>query len=217
MRISAQKIVFSCFLLFFACFFSSCENELKICADSAGVNFDYKINFGKEFLSIFSAALGSDSAEEEQNFNAEEIAQIFIDSKFENISAKNLGSGNFLISGRLSETAEDPVSKSGMISLSENSFSIKISRENLLEFYRTLPEDFQNYLDMLMAPAFTGEEMSDGEYVELLSEVYGQALADEVSAASVKIAVVSPSGMKKNYSVRLVEILNIKNALVFAS
>lgn len=217
MRVFAKKSVFLCFLLFSACFFSSCENELKICADDSGIHFDYKVNFGKSFLNILSSAFGSDSSEDSQNFDADEIARFFIDSKFQDVSANSSGGGIFFVSGKLSEAAEDPVSKSGMVSVLQNGFSIKISRENLLEFYSNLPEDMQNYLDMLMAPAFTGEEMPDDEYIELLSEVYGQALADEISAAVVKISVESNSGTKKNYSVRLVDILNIKNVLVFAS
>ena len=101
-----------------------------------------------------------------------------------------------------------------MIFLGEKQISIKVSKKNLLKFYDELPEELQAYLDMFMSPVFTGEEMTDAEYMELISEVYGQELADEFSDATIKIAVESPAGNKK-YLIKLIDILNIKNELIF--
>lgn len=214
MRVSAKKI-FSTFALVFAILiFASCENELKICKNDSGINFNYKINSSEAFLNFFSALSNSD--EPNTIFDAEIISNLFTQANFENINAESDGK-NLLVSGKLSQNAQDPFSKSGMISLAQKKLSISLNKTNLLEFYNNLPEDLQTSLDLFMSPSFTGEEMTNEEYIELVSEVYGQELADELSAATLKITVESQSGTKKNYSVKLVDILNIKNELIFSA
>lgn len=213
MRVSAKKIA-SVFVLIFAVFiFASCENKLKICADDNEINFSYKINSSEGFLNFFSALSNSD--ESNTIFDAEIISNLFEQSGFENISAQSDGA-NLFVRGKLSQNAEDPFSKSGMICLTQKKLSITLNKKNLLDFYNNLPEDLQTSLDLFMSPAFTGEEMTNEEYIELISEVYGQELADEFSAATLKLTVESPSG-NKNYSIKLVEILNIKNELIFSA
>lgn len=213
MRVSAKKI-FSMFALVFAILiFASCENELKICANDSGINFNYKINSSEGFLNFFSALSNSD--EPNTIFDAEIISNLFEQSGFENISAQSDGA-NLFVRGKLSQNAEDPFSKSGMICLTQKKLSITLNKKNLLDFYNNLPEDLQTSLDLFMSPTFTGEEMTNEEYIELISEVYGQELADEFSAATLKLTVESPYG-NKNYSIKLVEILNIKNELIFSA
>lgn len=213
MKVSAKKIISALLLLFAVFIFTSCENELKICADDSGISFNYKINSSKEFLNFFSALSNSD--ESDTIFNAEEISNLFEQAGFEKINSTSDGK-NLSVNGKLSQTAQDPFSKSGMISLSQKKLSITLNKTNLLEFYNNLPEDFQTSLDLFMSPTFTGEEMTNEEYIELVSEVYGQELADEFSAATLKLTVESPFG-NKNYSIKLVEILNIKNELIFSA
>lgn len=213
MKVSAKKIISALLLLFAVFIFASCQNELKISADDSGISFNYKINSSKEFLNFFSALANSD--ESDTIFNAEEISNLFEQAGFEKINSTSDGK-NLSVNGKLSQTAQDPFSKSGMISLSQKKLSITLNKTNLLEFYNNLPEDFQTSLDLFMAPTFTGEEMTNEEYIELISEVYGQELADEFSAATLKLTVESPFG-NKNYSIKLVEILNIKNELIFSA
>lgn len=213
MRVSAKKIA-SVFVLVLTVFIvTSCENELKICADDSGINFGYKINSSEGFLNFFSAL--SNLEDTKETFDTEEISTLFEQAGFENISAKSDGT-NLFVSGKLSQSAEDPFSKSGMIYSAQNKLFITLNKENLLNFYNNLPEDLQTSLDLFMSPTFTGEEMSNEEYIELISEVYGQELADEFSAATLKLSVESPVG-NKNYSIKLIEILNIKNELIFSA
>lgn len=213
MRVSEKKIA-SVFVLVLTVFIvTSCENELKICADDSGINFSYKINSSEGFLNFFSAL--SNLEDTKETFDTEEISTLFEQAGFENISAKSDGT-NLFVSGKLSQSAEDPFSKSGMIYSAQNKLFITLNKENLLNFYNNLPEDLQTSLDLFMSPTFTGEEMSNEEYIELISEVYGQELADEFSAATLKLSVESPVG-NKNYSIKLIEILNIKNELIFSA
>lgn len=208
----SKKIIQALSLFIGICIFSSCENELKISADTSGINFSYSINSGQGFLNILSAATGTE--EKESVFDAQEISQILKNAGFKSVDAKNSSPGNLFVTGKLSPESTDPFSRSGMIFLGQKQISIKVNKKNLLKFYDELPEELRAYLDMFMSPVFTGEEMTDAEYMELISEVYGQELADEFSDATIKIAVESPAGNKK-YLIKLIDILNIKNELTF--
>lgn len=200
-----SPIFFVCVLIFCA----SCKNEIKISATKSGINFDYKIDSSAEFFNLFFT---NDS--ENAGFNADEVSRIFTDSGFENVQSKTFDSGkNLQVKANLSETAQDPISKSGMIFDSEKDFKIIINKENMLSLYENLSSELQTYLDMLMAPVFTNEEMTNDEYIELVSEVYGQKLAEELANATIKIIIEQPLKSEKNYSIKLVDLLNLKEEL----
>ena len=214
MRVSTKKIVSTFASVLAILLFASCENEVKICANDSGISFNYKINSSETFLNFFSAISNSD--EPNTILDAEIISNLFTQANFEDINAESDGK-NLFVGGKLSQNAQDPFSISGMISLAQKRLSISLNKTNLLEFYNNLPEDLQTSLDLFMSPTFTGEEMTNEEYIELVSEVYGQELADELSAATLKIIVESQSGTKKNYSVKIIDILNIKSELIFSA
>lgn len=202
-----QVVVYFCVLFLF----SSCGNELKIKVSESGINFDYKIISSNEFFSLFFANNSENAA-----FDAEEITKIFMDSGFESVNALTLNSGrNLEVKAALPESADDPISKSGMLLVAENKLKIILNNTNLLSFYENLSSDLQSYLDMLMAPTFTGEEMTNEEYIELVSEVYGERLAKELEEATVKITLDSFFKTEKVYSVKIVDILNMKNEVVW--
>lgn len=205
-----SKLFFS--FIFFACvllFCASCKNEIKISATATGINFDYKINSSAEFFNLFFA---NDS--ENAGFNSEDVSRIFSDSGFENVKSETFDSGkNLEVKANLSSKAQDPISKSGMIFDSEKDFRIILNKENMLNLYENLSSELQTYLDMLMAPIFTNEEMTNEEYIELVSEVYGQKLAEELANATIKIMIEQPLKSEKNYSIKLVDLLNLKDEI----
>ena len=62
---------------------------------------------------------------------------------------------------------------------------------------------------MLMSPTFTDDEMTDEEYLDLISSVYGQKLADEISSSTIKFVLESPSGKVSRHTVSLLTLLNL--------
>ena len=91
--------------------------------------------------------------------------------------------------------------------------SLILSAELLHALYAKMPDDFQSYMDLFMAPVFTGEDMSDADYLDLVTTVYGQPLVDELKNASVKITVISPTS-KKTERIPLLKIMNLKEKVV---
>lgn len=52
--------------------------------------------------------------------------------------------------------------------------------------------------------------MSNEEYLELISSVYGQILADEIKTSTVDFIVVLSDGKTKQFSLELIDLINIK-------
>lgn len=71
-------------------------------------------------------------------------------------------------------------------------FSITLSPETAQYIVSLLPEETASYTELFMAPLFTGEIMSAGEYTELIAAVYGQQLADELDESNFTLTVLVP-------------------------
>jgi hypothetical protein len=56
-----------------------------------------------------------------------------------------------------------------------------------------MPADTAEYLELLMAPVFTGETMSSAEYIELLSSIYGKNIGTEMKNANLFLSLTAPS------------------------
>lgn len=89
-----------------------------------------------------------------------------------------------------------------------------------------ISEDVRDYLSTLMAPAATGERLSRAEYLKLVSDFYGQALADEIAAAGITVSIDFPgpvssvrggtfSGTQAKFDLPLVELLVLENSLEY--
>lgn len=209
MNICAKKVLTAVAFVAGILSFTSCENELTITAGNAGVDFEYKIGSGAAFLNIISA-----SGDDELVFDPAGIKAVFEEALFENVSAESSEGGNLDVKGSLSGEAADPFSKSGMISLKGKTTVLKLTKEGMVSLYESLPEELQNYLDMFMAPTFSGEEMSDEEYIELIAEVYGQELADEINKANIKLVLKGLAGTEKKQTVQLLRLLNMNSEIV---
>ena len=55
-----------------------------------------------------------------------------------------------------------------------------------------LSEDDREYIDLLMAPAITGENLSAAEYEDLIKQGYGEKLAKELKKSKFNISLTCP-------------------------
>ena len=69
---------------------------------------------------------------------------------------------------------------------------LRISPENIAAFLKTLPQDSRDFIDLLMAPLFTGDSIDPSEYEELISAAYGKKIAAELRNASFVLTVDVP-------------------------
>ena len=69
---------------------------------------------------------------------------------------------------------------------------LRISPENIASFLEMLPQESRDFIDMLMAPLFTGDNIPPAEYEELIGAAYGKKIAAELRSAEFVLTVDVP-------------------------
>jgi hypothetical protein len=107
-----------------------------------------------------------------------------------------------------------------------NRCQININRGNAAEILALLSPEIAEYLNALMAPVVTGEEMSKTEYLELVSMFYNSAISEEIAASSIRASVEFPglitevkggtfSGRRADFNIPLLDILVLETPLEY--
>ena len=74
----------------------------------------------------------------------------------------------------------------------EQHTTLRISPKNAVAFLKMLPQDSRDFIDMLMAPLFTGDALSPAEYEDLIGSAYGKKLAAELRSAVFTLTIEVP-------------------------
>ncbi|MDR3115909.1 MAG: hypothetical protein LBU25_10370 [Treponema sp.] len=75
------------------------------------------------------------------------------------------------------------------------SLRIALDRDSGPRLLTLFSPEVRDYLSALMAPVATGESLSQKEYLALVQSVYGKALADELTAARIQVAIDFPGSI----------------------
>lgn len=75
----------------------------------------------------------------------------------------------------------------------QNIAEISINPENLNTILAHFPPETRDYIDILMAPVFTGEDLTTEEYIQLIKAAYGEKLAGELSGENLNLELEFPS------------------------
>jgi hypothetical protein len=103
---------------------------------------------------------------------------------------------------------------------------ITIDRKNGPQMLAMLSQDISDYLSAIMAPIATGEPLTKREYLQLVSGVYGDAIAREIEGAEIAVSIRFPgrvtlaeggsfSGSTVRFYIRLLDILTLETPLVY--
>ena len=166
----------------------SCSPALSISLkndDSADIQLE--ISNTESFFSNFSAFMDFS----EDNFYDKEILSLNLEELgFSNINLETGKNADLKLFAQLKNLSnleqENPLSS--LFIKNENSFEISINPDNLIDILETLPE-ITDYLDLLMAPVYTGEELSEQEYLELFASVYGESFAKDFENTTFMLQV----------------------------
>jgi len=103
---------------------------------------------------------------------------------------------------------------------------INLNRTNGPEILGLLSEEISDYLNALMAPVATGEEMTRAEYLDLVASFYNRNIRNEIEASRVRVSLDFPgaitsarggtfSGRRANFDIPLLDLLVLENPLVY--
>jgi len=105
-------------------------------------------------------------------------------------------------------------------SASGGKISMDLSPASAPAFLAALSPEIRDYLEALMAPIATGEEMGGTDYLELVELVYGSTIASELRTSVISVALELPSpafsvqggsskGKRVDFSIPLVDLLTL--------
>lgn len=187
---------------------TGCSSKLNLTAKSDnGIDVEFSTSLGKVLSSTIKSVTSNlgDGAKPVPLFSADAIKLSMKDSDFQNIKVSTPDENSLNLAGSL-PTADKQTHASGniravdFVSCNSNLLILKLSPKNLKTFADNLPQETKNYLDLFMAPVFTGEFMSIEDYKMLIASIYGENIAKELEQSSITVTLAPPKGK------------NIKNA-----
>ena len=104
---------------------------------------------------------------------------------------------------------------------------INISRENGPVIIELLSPQIADFLNALMAPLATGEELSRLEYLELVASFYNRAISEEIAASRIRASIDFPgtvtsvqggtfSGRRVTFDIPLLDLLVLETPLSYS-
>ncbi len=191
------------FVLAAAAFLSSCAPRATVsvpvsAADPAGILFGATLSPASESLirklSGAGGAGGSAAGTAVSVFDAPGISASL---KAAGIGAQSVtAEGASLAVSALVPKADGFLNGAVSVNPGQRLFRISVNRQTVAAAIGLMPVSTRDYLDLLMAPVFTGETMSAGEYRDLIGAAYGKTIATELSAARFTLTVKAPSPVK---------------------
>jgi len=103
---------------------------------------------------------------------------------------------------------------------------ININRYDGPKILELFSADISDYLNALMAPIATGEDMTKKEYLELVTLFYNNQISDEIASSKINASIEFPgtissvhggtfSGKKANFIIPLIDLLVLETPLIY--
>lgn len=207
-----MKFLFKILMFFSVFLFFSCSAEIVFEVKKDGnVKISYDGDLNGDFLQFLINQNGKNSELDLGNIeNAELDAEVLTES------LKNSGFENVqILSGKLKNiliTMEDKSQKSvlfysKLLKMQNGSLSVDFSYENLRNFYENADEQLQSDLDLLLAPVFNDEKMTEIEYLETIATFYGEKMASELAESFISLIVINIDGKQQVQKISIPKIL----------
>ncbi|MCL2801554.1 MAG: hypothetical protein FWD28_07350 [Treponema sp.] len=133
---------------------------------------------------------------------------------------------------RISQISEflSPASGSGFITFEQTASGgrcvVNINRRNSQPIIKLLSSEIEDYLNALMAPIATGEEMTKQEYLELVGSFYNRTISNEISSSRIRASIEFPgtvtraaggtiSGRRVNFDIPLLDLLVLETPMIY--
>jgi len=104
--------------------------------------------------------------------------------------------------------------------------AINIDRRNSASILELLSPEISDYLNALMAPIVTGEEMNKQEYIELVAVFYNRIISNEIATSRIQVSVEFPgtvtrarggtfTGRRASFDIPLIDLLVLETPLSY--
>ena len=206
-----KKLFLLILSVFFVFSFWSCTTEVTIKENSNGIiNISFSGAAGQAFAKMISSS--SDYQSDTVIFETDQIQFELLKSGFENVDVKSKTGSDLQILMQ-EKTKNTFLYKSGLFSGKEN-LKITLSPKELTEFYKLADEQIILFLDLLLAPIFNDEVMSQEEYLETIASFYGESASKEISESNIKINLTDKNNQTKTFTFPIAQLLTLQETII---
>ena len=187
---------------------ASCTSEISLELKKDGsVDVEFSGVAGK----AFAAMLDSSGT---VIFDTKEIEYEMASNGFSKVKALSKNGSDLTVS-LADKDRKSALFTSKVVTVEKGKLRASLSPQSLVDFYKAADSQTVQFLDMLLAPIFNEEEMSEEEYLELLASFYGQEIADEMGKSSFRITLKNPDGTEIVRNIGFAKLLCLNEVLVF--
>lgn len=206
-----KKIIFLTALL--CLLFTSCKSEITLELKKDGsVKTSFTGATGPGIKKLLAAASGSKTGD--VIFDTKEIQSGLVSAGFENVTVTSKG-GTDLSILMTDKSKKSMLFSSGVVNTLDKKLQVVLNPQRLVNFYLDCDEEMKTYLDILIAPVFNGEVMTEREYLETLSSFFGSEVASELNNTEIVIKLINPDGKTSVHSMLLIELLTLNETITF--
>ena len=200
-------------------FFTGCTSEINLELKKDGsVDVVFSGSAGKAFAAMIASATGtstgSSTGATNVIFDTKEIEYEMAGNGFSNVKATSK-TGTDLTVSMTDKNGKSALFSSGVITAQNGKLSATLTPQKLKSFYSKSDSQTVMFMDMLLAPIFNDEVMSEEEYLEVLASFYGQDIADEIKNADFRITLKNSDGTKTVQKLSLTKLLTLNEVIRF--
>ena len=210
------KLIFACAGLIILC--ASCTSEITLELKKDGsVNVEFSGAAGNAFAALINSASGMSSENASSGsviFDTNEIEYEMGANGFSKVKAVSKKGADLTIA-MTDKNQKSALFTSDVVKIEKGKLTATLSPENLVKFYNAADSQTVQFLDMLLAPIFNDEQMTDEEYTEVLASFYGDQIAQEMNSSSFRITLKNPDGSQVVQTIPFVKLLTLDEVIRF--
>lgn len=191
--------------------FCGCTSEINISLKKdGGIDVSFNGSSGIAFATLIRSASGVQ--EGDVAFDTEEISSELTKNGFSDVNVVSKNGTDLSISMK-DKSKKSTLFSSEVLQVNEGKIGASLSAEKLLNFYKSSDEEIVTFLDMLLAPIFNDEVLTELEYIDTVASFYGNDAANEIKDSDFKITLTDVSGNTKTFMIPMVKLLTLNEVL----
>ena len=197
---------------------ASCTSEISLELKKDGsVDVQFSGVAGTAFATMInsvSGMSGNGSATGTVIFDTKEIEYEMSSNGFSQVKAVSKKGADLTVT-MTDKNGKSALFTSGVVSVKDGKLNASLSPQSLVKFYKAADSQTVMFLDMLLAPIFNDEVMTQEEYLEVLASFYGDEIADEMKNSNFRITLKNPDGTKTVQNIGFTKLLTLNEVLRF--
>ena len=209
-----KRIIFASAVFVLALFLCGCPLKVTVeCDKGDNLSVNFSSELGQAFVESLAQIQQISSENGENSPNLDEISkkiQSELNAKFFKNAVVNFGKNSLNAAAQVSDVKKFPkefieIKKAAG---GKKTFALKLNPQSLAASILQEDSAAKTLADILMAPLISGEEMPLQDYKDLLTEIYGDRLAQEILSGDLVVEFVDKaSGKKQAQKIPVAELL----------